>query len=113
MNVKQEKLKKEIQKLASQFISEQSTRISMITVTRVDLTGDHKKATLYISVLPNNKEGEALEFMNRHRYDLREFLKKYLKTRIIPEITNELDENEKKRQRIEDLTEHSRSNETD
>jgi ribosome-binding factor A len=103
MTTRQEKMIKELRKLGSEFLSEISNRSSLITITRVDVSPDFKKATLFLSIFPQDKEHEAMAFIERRARDLRDHLKKHLRTKNIPVVTFEIDTGEKNRQRIDQL----------
>jgi ribosome-binding factor A len=62
-----------------------------------------KRATIFITVMPESKEKEALEFAKRKRAELRDFLKKNIEIKIIPFIDIEIDRGEKNRQKIDEL----------
>jgi len=72
-------------------------------VTSCTSSPDMKRATIFITVLPENKEHDALDFAKRKRADLRDFLKKNMQTKIIPFIDIEIDRGEKNRQKIDEL----------
>lgn len=103
MTERQEKMSKEMTRVASTFISENSNRSSLITITRTDISPDFKNITFYVSILPVDTQETAILFLNRKRSDLKHYLKKNLATRVIPFVTFKADEGEKNRQRIEEL----------
>ena len=92
-----------IKKLSAEFLERENNRTSLITVTSANCSPDLKKATIFITVLPDDKEKTALEFIKRKRGDLREFIKKNLNIKNIPFLDVELDQGEKNRQRIDEL----------
>lgn len=98
-----ESLAKRLMQLAGAFYERESNRTSLITVTNANVSPDNKNATLFISVLPESYEATAVEFMNRRRNDFRDYLKKNLRTKIIPYVTIEVDHGEKNRQLIDQL----------
>lgn len=100
---REDKMKKEIMRLTSMFLASISNRTSLITVTRVTIAPDFKRATIGVSVLPEDKETQAIEFLKRRTRDLRGYIMSHLHTRIVPQIEIVLDEGEKNRQRIEKL----------
>ncbi|MCK5022214.1 MAG: ribosome-binding factor A [Candidatus Pacebacteria bacterium] len=104
MTLKQDKVKENIKNAAANFLGKESNRTSLITVTDANISKDMKKATLFISVLPESGEEDALNFVKRKRSDLRDYLKKNLEMRIIPFLDFELDMGEKNRQRIDELS---------
>ncbi len=100
---RQEKMSELIRKHAALFIERESTPQSLITVTRVSLSPDFKNTTIYFTTLPEKEEKTALLFLQRKRGDLRDYLKKHLKTRIIPFVDIAIDEGERNRQKIDML----------
>lgn len=98
-----EKLANLIKELGAQFLERKSNGTSLITVTSCTVSPDTKRATIFITVLPDEKEAGALEFVKRKRKDFRESLKKNLKIKIIPFIDIQIDRGEKNRQKIDEL----------
>ncbi|MCX6747602.1 MAG: ribosome-binding factor A [Candidatus Nomurabacteria bacterium] len=92
-----------IKELSASFLGRENNKTSLITVTSCSTSPDFKKATIYITILPENKEHDALEFAKRKRPELREFLKKNMQTKIIPFIDIAIDKGEKNRQKIDEL----------
>ncbi len=105
MDFKQEKVEHLIQKLASEFIERESNRNSLITVTRVYIPSDLKKAIIMCTVLPESQEENAINFLKRLRSEFKEYFKKHAKVGRIPFFDFELDKGEKIAQRIRDLSE--------
>lgn len=103
MSDRREKMSKELRKIAAQFVAENSNRNSMITVTRFDLSPDFRNATVYVTVFPTEQESAALLFLGRRSADLRDEMKKNLKTKVVPNVNIAIDEGEKNRQRIDEL----------
>ncbi|MEI7709127.1 MAG: ribosome-binding factor A [bacterium] len=102
-NPRTAKVSNYIKELTAQFLGRENNKTSLITVTSADCSPDLKRATVYITVLPDNKEKTALEFAKRKRPELREFLKKNMTTKNIPFIDIEIDLGEKHRQKIDEL----------
>ena len=98
-----EKVAIHIKELAALFLGRENNRTSLITVTGANCSPDMKKATIFITVLPSDKEDNALQFVKRQRGDLREFLKKNLPIKTIPFIDVAIDLGEKNRQKIDEL----------
>ena len=103
MTQRNEKVRNLIKELAAQFLGRENNRTSLITVTDCNVSPDLKKATIFFTVLPTNKEHDALEFSKRKRSDLREFFKKNMQTKSIPFIDFSIDQGEKNRQKIDEL----------
>ena len=98
-----EKVANQIKELAAEFLGRENNRTSLITVISCNASPDLKKATIFITVLPNSKEHDALEFCKRKRKELREFLKKNMQTKNIPFIDIQIDNGEKNSQKIDEL----------
>jgi len=98
-----EKIKNNIKELAATYIEREAGPTSMITVTRVILSPDGKRATIMISVLPREKENAAYGFIKRNLGELRKNIAKSLKINPIPFLDVQIDEGEKHRQRIDEL----------
>ena len=79
----------------------------MITVTRVLLSPDGKRATIMISVMPQDKEKAAYGFIKRNLGELRKNISKNLKINPVPFLDVEIDEGEKNRQKIDELLKNS------
>lgn len=91
--------------LAAEFINLESNRQSLITVTRVGMSSDNKRADVFLTVLPENQEAVVLDFLKRKRSDFRNFVKKHTRGRIIPLFDFVYDVGEKNRQAIDALSE--------
>lgn len=98
-----EKIANHIRELAAIYIEREGNPTSLITVTRVILSPDNKKATIMISVLPREKEKAAYGFIRRNLGDMRAYIKKGLNINPIPFLNIAIDEGEKNRQKIDEL----------
>lgn len=102
-NKRTEKVANIIKELAAQFLGRENNRTSLITVTSANVSPDLKRATIFITVLPDSKEHDALEFAKRKRAELRDFLKKNIPIKVIPFVDIMIDKGEKNRQKIDEL----------
>ena len=98
-----EKVANQIKELAAQFLERENDRTSLITVMSATVSPDLKRATIFITVLPDSKEQPALLFVKRKLGELRESLKKNLPIKIIPFLDVAIDLGEKNRQKIDKL----------
>jgi ribosome-binding factor A len=103
MNQRNEKVANNIKELSAQFLGRENNRTSLLTVTACTVSPDLKRATIFITVLPEEKEKDALGFVKRKLGELREFLKKNMPIKIIPFLDVEIDLGEKNRQKIDEL----------
>jgi ribosome-binding factor A len=100
----------QIQALAQDFFQRESSGLSMITVTRTEVSPDMKHSTIFITVLPENKEDAAINFAKRMRSDLRHFVMKRMPVKVIPFFEIEIDYGEKNRQHIDELLRKEKEN---
>jgi len=100
---RKEKVANLVKELGAQFLERESNNTSLITVTSCSASPDLKRATIFITVLPDEKEHDALDFVKRKRGELRTYLKKNMKTKNIPFIDIDIDRGEKNRQKIDEL----------
>ncbi len=103
MQNRNEKVANQIKELTAQFLARENNRTSLITVTSASCSPDLKRATIFMTVLPESKETSALEFAKRQRTELRELLKKNMTTKNIPFVDFAIDLGEKNRQKIDEL----------
>lgn len=94
-----------IKELAAQFLEHESNRTSLITVTNAQLSNDKKKVTIFFTVFPDiNQEKAVLDFANRQKREFYNFIKSHSRISRLPSIIFAIDEGEKARQKIDDLS---------
>ena len=98
-----EKINNIIKETSALFIEKEAGNTSLITVTRVLMSSDGKRATIMISVLPEEKENAAYGFIKRNLGELRKLVSKNLKINPVPFLDVEIDKGEKNRQKIDEL----------
>ena len=104
MNIsRKEKINKKFQKAFADFIEKESNKESLVTVIKCNISSNLKNITVYISVLPIEKEDKVIEFLKRRKWDARDYIKKKVITKIIPFVNFSLDYGEKNRQYIDQL----------
>lgn len=103
MSQRIEKVEKLVKELTANFLNKESTSASLISVTYVSVSPDLKKATIYLSILPESAENTALLFAKRKRAEMRDYLKENMETKNIPFLEVEIDKGEKNRQKIDEL----------
>lgn len=109
MSTRDERLASTIAELAAEYISRESNRSSLITVTHADVLNKGRRAIVYFTVLPDSDEAGALEFVNRKRSDFRKFVTEKKIVGFAPSIDFQIDFGEKNRQRIDELSSGSNS----
>lgn len=100
---RKEKIAELISHKASQFISENSNRSSLITVTHAELSKDFKEAVIFVTVFPEDREEQVMDFLSRNRQDFRNFLRNE-RLRVIPRVDFVIDRGEKHRQKIDEIS---------
>ncbi|HEY9583438.1 MAG TPA: ribosome-binding factor A [Candidatus Paceibacterota bacterium] len=88
---------------AAEFLQRESNYTSMITVTDISVSEKSDRATIFFTVLPEEKEKAALDFVKRKRTEFREFFKKNSRLRSLPFFDFEIDKGEKNRQKIDEI----------
>jgi ribosome-binding factor A len=92
-----------LRELAAQFLSKESNRQSLITVTDVEFNDRANRAIILITVLPIEMEKDAVEFVHRQLGEFREFVSDNSRLARIPYFDVRIDQGEKNRQRIDEL----------
>lgn len=88
--------------LAATFIQHEANTDPLITVTRADISPDYRRATIYFTTLPDNREADALAFLKRSGSNLRTFIKqKKANLKQIPFFDFAIDYGERHRQHID------------
>lgn len=83
------------------------SRENLITISRVETSKDLKNSTIYLTVFPENKEGEVLGQIKKQVYEIQYSLNRTLRTKPVPKIRFEIDKLAKAEQRIFEAIEKS------
>lgn len=89
-----------LRELVATFIVAEANPNPLITITQVSTSPDHKNAVVYFTTIPENREQDALVFLQRSATELREYIKKKSGLRFIPNFRFEVDSGERARQHI-------------
>lgn len=92
-----------MKKLVAEFFRNNAGKKSLITVTDFRISSDLKRGTIFITVLPETLEDEALEFGKRKRSDIREYIKSKTNMKSLPYIDVKIDQGERRRQKLDSL----------
>jgi ribosome-binding factor A len=104
MAFRKEKLIEQIQHIAGDYLSREANKNSLITVTHVYLSDDTKEATVMVTVLPENKEKAALDFLKRKRSDFKDYFKTHSNVGRIPFFDFEIDQGQKSADRLNEIS---------
>jgi len=87
-----------IKERAALFIATEANTDPLITITHATVAPDYRQATIYITTLPEGREADALIFLKRLAGQLRRHIMKQSNLKIVPQLTFDLDVNERHRQ---------------
>ncbi len=102
-----EKMASLISKFAAEYFCLESNKDSLMTVTKTDILDKGKRAIVFFTALPREKEPEALAFAKRRERDFRQFIMSKKSFGFAPKIDFAIDEGEHNRQRIDELLNES------
>lgn len=103
MDQRENKFKEAIWHAASDFIQIESNYQSLITVTDVAVSKDFQKATIFVTVFPEQKQNAGIDFLKRQRREFKQFIKNKTRLGRIPQFDFQIDLGEKSRQRIDEI----------
>ena len=83
----------------------------LVTVTRAEVTPDLREGKIYVSVMPEKKEGQILDFLNRGIFLLQKKIDKRLKMRPVPKISFVEEKRTAEAGRIEEILEELKKKE--
>lgn len=101
---KDEKAASLLTKFAAEYFGIESSKESLMTVTRTEMLDCGRRAIIYFTALPQEKEAAALEFAKRRRNDFRIFVMSKKSFGFAPKVDFEIDLGEHNRQRIDELS---------
>lgn len=101
---RKEKITEVIAHTAAEWIEKEGGPQSMITVTKVEMSSDFQKATIFVTVFPDEKEEKAMEFLNRNLHEFRDYVKEKTRLARVPWFSFSRDGGEKSRQRIDEIS---------
>lgn len=108
MNIKDQKIGDMLKKIAGEFIQRNSNMTSLITVTRVEVGDRGGKATIYVTVFPEDKGKGAIDMLKRKRSEFKDAVKNGLRIGRIPFCDFELDAAARLLRTIEELPENTK-----
>lgn len=88
---RKEKLESIIHEELSKLIKRHIATSALITITSVVLSKKLDEGTIWIAILPEEKEEEALALLKRNAKELRHLLLKKLTIRVVPYLTFKID----------------------
>ncbi len=92
-----------LQKYVATFLEQAFSGDTIITVTRISVSKDLRKATIFVSIYPSERAQVVFEKIKGRARELRSYVKSHLESKIVPFFDFELDKGEENRQRVEEL----------
>jgi len=105
MSKRCEQVSSELQHQISELINRELEipHDSLITITKIEISPDLKMAKAFISVLPENKKGSALDYLNKNIGLIRKKLKPKIRFYTLPQLSFLIDEGEIKRREVSEI----------
>ncbi len=104
MDNRNERIQEALRATAAEYLAREAGRQSLITVTAVRMSEDGRRALIFITVFPDSSEQSALAFAQRSRKELSKPFKQHARGASLPHIEFRIDEGEKSRQRLDELS---------
>lgn len=100
---KREKITSLLEHLAAEFISRESNRTSLVTVTGSRLSDSGRRIDILITVLPETQENAVIDFLSRNKKEFADFVDEHARVGRMPSFSFQIDKGEKNRRIIEDI----------
>ena len=105
MSERQAKVANLLKEHVATFVLHEANTEPMITITRVDISPDLKRAIVFFTTIPDGREDDAQIFLKRSGSDLRHYLKQHAAFKRIPHFDFMIDAGERHRQHIDEVME--------
>jgi ribosome-binding factor A len=103
MSERQAKIANLLKEHVATFVLHEANTDPMITITRVDVSPDLKRAIVFFTTIPDGREADAQIFLKRCGSDLRQYLKQKASFKRIPHFDFMIDAGERHRQHIDEV----------
>ena len=103
MSERTSKIEGVLKEAAATFVLHEANTDPMITITRVDISPDLRKALFFFTTIPEDKQSDAEIFLKRSAGDFRQYLKRNVALKRIPHIEFMLDAGERHRQHVDEV----------
>ena len=102
--IKHNRTEEVLHRLAAKFVRDNSTAVSLITITRVNLSPTGKESKIFFTTLPESEEDTALKFLERKTSEFHCYIRDESRLGIVPHVDFKIDYGERNRQRLDELT---------
>ena len=102
-DLKKHKTKEILHRLAAEYVRDNASPSSLLTITRVELNDSGKDAQIFFTTLPSSEEDTALKFLQRKTSEFQQYARENSRIGIIPHIRFLIDFGERNRQHLDTL----------
>ena len=102
--IKKEKIGEVIHRLAAEFVRDESSPASLLTITRVELSPPGKETKIFFTTFPESREDTALKFLIRKTPEFKKYVRDESRIGLVPLINFKIDYGERNRQRLDELS---------
>lgn len=102
--IKKERTGEIIHRLAAEFVRDEASGASLLTITRVELSPTGKETKIYFTTFPESKEDTALKFLIRKTPEFKKYIRDESRIGLVPHIDFKIDYGERNRQRLDELS---------
>lgn len=103
MSERQAKVGNLLKEHVATFVLFEANTNPLITITRVDVSPDLKRAIVFFTTIPDGKEADALIFLKRSGSHVRKYIKEKARMKRIPHFDFMVDAGERHRQNIDEV----------
>ena len=103
MSERQAKVGNLLKEHVATFVLHEANTDPMITITRVDMSPDLKRAIIFFTTISDGREEDALIFLKRNGSEMRTYLKRKALFKRIPHLDFMVDAGERHRQHIDEV----------
>src|SRR6185436_12594393 len=103
-DLKRDRMTETLHRLAAQFIIEESSKGSLITVTRVELSPTGKESKLFFTTIPESQEDTALKFLERKTPVFKLYIRDHSRIGFVLHVDFKIDYGERNRQRLDEIS---------
>lgn len=103
MSERQAKVGNLLKEHVATFVLHEANTNPLITITRVDMSPDLKRAIIFFTTIPDGREEDALIFLKRSGTPMRQYLKQKALFKRIPHLDFMVDAGERHRQHIDEV----------
>jgi ribosome-binding factor A len=101
--LRREKIGEVLHRLAAEYVRNEATGASLLTITRVEVSPSGKESKIYFTTLPEDKQETAEKFLIRKTSEFKRYVRDHSRIGIIPRVTFVIDFGERNRQRLDEL----------